>query len=321
MIPIACLVSVGCSKLSPAQSALKDVNNGNINKSSVPACYLNAAEYILDTKMVSFELTDSGGITAGFSFSGFLKLLGIDLQASSGQMTVGMSLFDPLEQNIDLLDVTGKGVSLKFDASVNAGFSQIGASFDYSHNTPLSTLTQNALDDTFTALTSQMTALQSTWHSTVVSIPTATQFVIPAGSYANIKVGDQFAIYNVDQIWSDPTKPCASQHVMARKTTTAPLAIAQVMSANDLQNNGAVLTLVCSEAAPCDHTETVQLGADVEIQALTDQNRVLFRLMQIRSVLGAQIPYDNNQFVDVSPYLKDQINAIAHNYNFMIYNP
>ncbi|MGZ3723950.1 MAG: hypothetical protein ACXVA9_13495, partial [Bdellovibrionales bacterium] len=73
MIPVIVSWSlVGCTKMSPAQLALNNVAQGGSDKSNRPACEIQRTEYALDTKLVSFEVTDSGGFNAGFSLiSGF----------------------------------------------------------------------------------------------------------------------------------------------------------------------------------------------------------------------------------------------------------
>jgi hypothetical protein len=140
---------------------------------------------------------------------------------------------------------------------------------------------------TASTLTTSMDAKQSEWRTEVLALPNATQFVIPAGAYANIKVGDVFAIYNVTHQW-DGT-PCASNHLGAFTTTTTPLVIAR---ADQVENTGTLLTMVCSGDAACTQgEEKVDIGAKVVVSKLTDDTRVLARLLQINSVTGGTISY------------------------------
>lgn len=312
------IAMLGCQKMSPTQFALNQADAGKIDKSSGrPACEIQAAEYTLDAKMVAFDLTDSAGVHAGFDLiSGFLKLFSIDFHATTGRMAMSMSLYDPMTPKVELLGVLGSSISLNFGVAVDVGFQNIGAGFNLSHQTPLATLVQNSLNDTFTNLTTQMNDLQEAWHTEVVAVPTKDAVIIPVGSFANLKVGDQFAIFNVDHVWSG--KPCESEHLIARKSPLARVAVGEI---TQIANNAAVLTLLDTEANPRMNGVTILQGSAVEIFNLTDAARVPYRLMQIRNVVGAQIAYDNAQKVDVSQPLKDQISALAHNFGFMNYMP
>jgi hypothetical protein len=224
-----------------------------------------------------------------------------------------MELVDPMVPNVKLLSVPGGGRSFNFGVSVDAGFQNIGAGFNYNHSTPLVNLATDSLDDGFTNLAAAMAAKQAEWKSQVLAIASPTQFVIPAGSYSNIKMGDEFAIYNVVHQWEG--EPCASNYVAPYQTTALPLVIGRV---DQLTNNGAVLTLICSEQDLCDQSAPVEIGATVKIYKLTDANRSLARSVNIHNVSGGLIQYEQSKSVDIGPYLNDIINGIAQNYNFIV---
>lgn len=150
----------------------------------------------------------------------------------------------------------------------------------------------------------------------MLALPNDTQFVIPAGSFANIKKGDIFAIYNIRHQWEG--MPCASRYLMGAETTPAPLVYAR---ADQVENNASLLTMVCSDDHPCNASEKVEIGATVHISQLTDDKRTLARLMKINGVRGATIPYEQSKSVDISVYLNDIVNAVAADYNFLVYNP
>lgn len=305
---------IGCTKMTAAQLALNNVAQGGSDKSDRPACEIQRTEYALDAKLMSFEVTDEGGLNAGFSLiSGFLKLLSLDFKATTGKLTVGLSIYDPMVPSVNLTNALGGGRSFNFGASVDAGFENIGAGFDYGHSTPLAALAQDSLNDGFTTLSTNMTTKQAAWKTQVLAIPNKSQYVIPAGSYSNLKLGDKLAIYNVTHVWEG--EPCASTYTMAIRTTQMPLAIGRV---DQIENNGALLTLICSEQDICDYSAPVEIGAAVEIYKLTDDKRVLSRSLNIRSVTGGSIPYLDGKYVDISPYLKDIINAVAQDYHFII---
>lgn len=312
---LASAAVMGCTKLSPSQVALEQTGQGKIVKtSSRPACEIQPTQYILDTKMVAFDVTTSGGLHAGFDLiSGFLKLLSIDFKAASGRMLIGMSLQDSVSPKTELVNVMGSGRSVDFGAGLNIGFSQIGAGFSFNHKTPLTSLIEASLNDTYTALYYQMYDRQEAWNTQVVAVPSKYEAVIPVGTYANLQVGDQFAVYNVQHLWSG--SPCESDHLMTKKTTSKPAAIGTV---TQVVNNAALLALKFPDM---ETAQEVEQGARVEIAKLPGKDRWLYRLIQVRNVGGAQIAYENSQKVDVSDSLKDHIKALARNYGFLVYNP
>jgi hypothetical protein len=103
---------------------------------------------------------------------------------------------------------------------------------------------------------------------------------------------------------------------MAAKTTTSPLVLAR---ADQVEANGTLLTAICNEQQPCNATEAVAIGAQVEISKLTDDKRTLARLMTINNMTGGTIQYEQNKSVDIGPYLKDIVSSVAGNYNFLVY--
>jgi hypothetical protein len=308
---------LGCAKLSPSQMALEQASlGGKIEQvSSRPTCEVQPTEYILDSKMIAFDVTTSGGLHAGFDLvSGFLKLLSLDFKASSGRMVIGMSLQDSISPKTELVNVMGSGRSVDFGAGVNIGFSQIGAGFSYDQKTPLTSLIESSLNDTFSALFYQVAARQQAWNTQVVAVPTRNEAVIPIGTYGNVQLGDQFAIYNIQHVWSGV--PCESEHLMTRKTTSKPAAIGTV---TQVVNNAALLTLAWTTDLAT--AQMLEQGARVEISKLPGRDRWLYRMIQIRNVGGAEIAYENAKKVDVSGSLRDHIKALARTYGFLVYNP
>jgi hypothetical protein len=308
---------VGCTQMTPSQLALDNADRGKFETGDRPACEIQYAEYALDTKLIAFELVSSGGVHVGFDLlTGFLKLLNIDLKASSGRMSIGMSLLDPLSTSRELSSVIGAGTSYDFGANVDLGFQSIGAGFSFYYKTPISTLAQNSLTDTFTNLTNDMAKNQEPWNTQVVAVPTDNDLVVPIGGFGGLKLGDQFLIYNVQHVWSGT--PCASEHLIARKTTPNPVAYATV---SQVANNAAVLTVFMDEGHPRQLDVKIAPGAMVLISKLSDDQHDLLRPLLIRNVVGAQLSYDNQQKVDFTGYLKDQIKAVARGFGFLIFSP
>lgn len=313
---IALLVS-GCGQLS-SKGALLEANNGKFDKGDDrPACEVNEVEYLLDAKMVAFEMTSSGGLRAGFNLlTGFLQLISVDFKAKSGNMAMAMDLYDPMTPHTQLVSVPGKGTFVSFNASVNLGFQNIGAGFDFYHQTPIAKLADKSLRNTFANLNSEITRLQAPWSTEIVALPTPEDIIVPVGSFAGLKKGDIFAVYNVDHIWSG--EPCNSRYLMAHKSPSRPVVYGEVV---DLENNAAALRLLDSELYPRLDGVKLRKGAKVQVEKLVGSSRALYRSMQIRNVVGAELSYEAGQKVDISPHLKDQIDGVAHEYGFMVYKP
>lgn len=310
---VASLTLIGCTKMTPAQVALENANIGKYARTSNrPVCELNPAEYTLDTKLIAFELTTSAGLRAGFdAITGFVNLLNINFKAESGRMLISMSLFDGISPKYELVNTMGSGRSFDFGASVNLGFQQIGAGFNLANKTPLTSLIESSITDTFDNLYNQIYQLQEPWHTQVAAVPSKSEVIIAIGSFGGVQVGDQFAIYNVNHVWAGV--PCSSEHLIARKTTDAPLAIGTV---TQVANNAALLSVQMSDATG--PNTVIEQGARVEIAKLIGKGRQLSRLLQVRDVGGAQIAYENALKVDVSSPLRDHVKAIARNYGFLV---
>lgn len=317
LILVASASFVGCGKMTSSQAALEAANAGKFNKVDRPACEIHEVEYALDTKMVSFEMTSSGGLRAGFNaLTGFLQMFSLDFKAKSGSMTMSMTAYDPMSPDLQLSSALGAGSFYSFGFGLDLGLQSIGLGFSGYHQTPLAKLAEKSLTDTFENLSDDLTKLQDKWNTDVVAVPDENSVVIPVGSFGGLKVGDIMAIYNVEHVWKGT--PCKSQYMIGRKSPEAPVAYGQI---TDLAKNAAVLRLVESEIYPRNRAEKIIQGAKVEMVKFVDKARTLYRTMQIRSVVGASISYEGGQSVDISPHLKDQIDAVAHRYGFMVYSP
>lgn len=310
--------SLGCAKFSASQVALQEANFGKFDKTeSRPACEIQEAEYQLDTKMVGFEMNNSAGVRAGFNaLTGFVNLLSVDFKAKSGSMELNMSLSSPIAPQYQLVDALGKGTFWSVGAGLDLGLNQVGGGFNFYHQTSLAKLAEKSLTDTFKNLDRELQPLQDEWSTQVVAIPTSEDVIIPVGSFAGIKKGDLFAIYNVDNVWQG--EPCQSKFLMARKNPAEPVAYGEV---TDIVKNAAALRLLNDDAHPRRFDARILKGAKVEVFKLTDNKRTLYRNLQIRSVIGAELNYIDGSKVDIGPKIRDQIDAIARRFGFMMYAP
>lgn len=313
----AALLVTGCNGDFETNRALNEINSGQRpNLSSRPECEVQPTNYVLDTRMVAFELKNSFGFNMGFDLlSGLFKLFDLSFHTRRGQITLAMSLFDPVAPHYELMNSLGgaqmRGSEFRFDLN----YDQISAGFNFFTQTPVTKLAERALDATLAKLNTDITGLQEPWSSQVLAIPTETEVVIPSGSFAGVQPGDSFVLYNVEHVWDGI--PCKSNHLLARKTTARPLATAV---ATQVQNMASVLKIVTTSNNSADD-ERLIAGARVEIQQLTGENRQLARSLEVRSVIGGQMQFQNGQAIDLSPYLREQIRSVVHRHGYLVYAP
>lgn len=304
------ILLMGCSG-SGYQSQLYAVNTGVIKKADArPVCEVQAAEYLLDAQMVDFEITSNTGISFGLSLlSGLFHAFDLNFKMASGRLDLSMSLYDPMRADAPLYSATGKssikGLNFNFDANVylfNFGISSF-------YETPLSTLTTQGLENNLAALNKSISNLQEPWNTQVVAVDDPASFVIPMGSFANVKVGDEFAIYNVEHIWSG--LPCASDHLLTKKVSQPVIA-----RAVQVENSASLLKVMVPDL---DAPVIIQ-GARVEISQLTDPKRQLSRSVQIRNVLGAEMTFSDTRKADLTPYMKTLLNSSIVKYGYTLFS-
>jgi len=310
----AAVVLTGCSGFESVRT-LDRFNNGELDyKSDRPACEIQAADYRLDTRVVSFEITSSNGLDFGFNLlSGFLRLFGISFKTKEGRMAMTMKLADPIQPHYELMNTLGSALMKDREFKFQLGIEQFNLGFEHYSRTPVATLAERALEDTVVRMNAQIAGLQESWSSQVIAVPNRNEVIIAAGSYAGVKIGDEFAIYNVEHIWKGV--PCESEHLFERKTTSGPLLYGVV---TDIRNIGALLSVRPTGDSRTD-MPVVDQGARVEISKLVNGRQALSRTLEIGEVIGAEMKFDNNLTVDLTQYLREQINAVVHRNGYVIY--
>lgn len=313
---VASLSLVACGGQFKTAQILQDVNSGKLGKTGGrPACEIQAAEYALDTKMISFEMESSTGLSMGFNLlNSFLKLFQVSFKTKSGRLSLEMSLYDPMKPQVELMNVLGDSVMRGNEFSFDLSYQQIGVGFSHYSQTPIAKLSKKGLENALGNLTAKINQLQDPWSTEVVALPSDNEAVVPVGSFTGLKLGDQFAIYNVDHIWEG--EPCKSEHLFVKKTTPYPVAIAEV---TQIENNAALLTVIERDQYAQISNMKIENGSFVEIHKLTEPERKLFRSLEIRSVIGAEMQFENSQKIDLTPHLTSQIRSIAHSHGFVIY--
>lgn len=311
---------IGCSEFQTQQqfsdaASLKGVSDGTNGDYSKPYCELDFADYELDAHLIGFEMRDKTGLNVGFNLlSGFLKALSVGFSAESGKMTMSMKLSETLRPQEIITDVAGQGTFTKLDFSIGVDtLANINAGISHSSSTPVGKLVEKTVMDSYKQTVAELATVETEWKTKVVKILNPSELIIPVGSVAGLRKGDQFKIFNLDNVWS--STPCKSDLVFQRETTDAPIAKAQVVQ---LEKNAAIIRIYdVVEGAP-----KVELGARVKIEGLplvkNDKKKVrsLNRSVRVRGVASEDMILPGNQKVNLKLVVGEQLGVLLNKYGF-----
>ncbi len=311
---------IGCSEFQTQQqfsagASLKGVSDGENGDLSKPYCELDYADYELDAHLIGFEMRDKNNINFGFNLlSGFLKALSIGFSSESGKMTMSMKLSETLRPLETITDVAGQGTFTKLDFSIGVDtLANINAGIGHSSSTPVGKLVEKTVMDSYKQTVAELATVETEWKTKVVKVLNPSELIIPVGSVAGLRKGDQFKIFNLDNVWS--STPCKSTLVFQRETTDAPIAKAQVVQ---LEKNAAIIRIYdVVEGAP-----KVELGARVKIESLpvvkNDKKKIrtLNRSIRIRNVASEKMILPGNQSVDLSMVVGEELGVLLNQYGF-----
>lgn len=264
-------------------------------------CEIDPVDYVISASIYDFEVTDTTNASFGFNLNGILKALGLNFNMSSGKMALTMTVDSPLNSQVTLASVAGSSTFTSGGGGVNLNIGTIGLGASYMASTPFATLTSNGLTNGLANATKKLASVQGTWSTKVVQVENTSTFIVGAGTKAGLQVGDQLAIYNIDNRWSGV--PCTSQLLISQKTTSTPIAIVQVTQTNPFNSLVQVVSRNWSDA--------IAEGAVAESYVLTGKNRVLNRSVRIGSVTSPVIPVSNGQSIDIQGYAQQQFPTIV----------
>jgi hypothetical protein len=309
VVALASLAFVACSgqNFSSPGSA---TNNSGQSVVQQPQCEVDPVDYVISANIYDFEVTDKSGVNFGFNLlNNFVKAIGLSASLSSGKMNLSMQVTDPLHEATPLVNVTGSSTykSNGFSGSIN--FGQIGLGGDYYSSTPLATMTEDGLTNALSSAMKKLAAVQLPWQTKIQVVVNPSTFVVGAGTLAGLKAGDQLALYNVNNIWKGA--PCTSELLISQKTTSTPIAIAQVVQVSEV---GATVQIISRN-----WNDTLDVGSVAEVYQLQGNNRVLNRAVRVGAVTSGLLPVTGGQAIDLSSYAREQIQAVIRNQNFYIH--
>lgn len=315
---ISAQLFVGCSPQEfTSIRRLHDVDEGRVIQKTRPTCEVPEVDYQLEAQVTAFEVTKDKNTK--FGFNGLLKWLNFEASFKVKHSTLSVRTdvreflkpFDPLGSANASRELKEKESGFQFELwKISAGHSS------YS-KTPFYDLMKRTLNDSFSQTAQKLREVESLWKTAIVAIPSATDYIIPAGANAGIQVGDEFAVFNVRHYWAGV--PCESKYIYGDLTTDTAIAILQVKSGIDLHPNAALLTI--KERLRDDDIEE---GAVILVQRLVNGRKPnsLKRSVAIREVMPFKVIYTQNNSeeisVDFTKYLKDAIDPIVSEKNFYI---
>jgi hypothetical protein len=276
------------------------------------SCVVDAADYTIATDVLSFQMTSSAGASVGFNLlSGLLKAIGISFNSAKGQLDLAMHVHDPLKSTVALVDTTGTATSSKINFGVDFNLAMLDASANYYYQTPVATLSNNALKNSLENAKSKLAAVQNEWGTRVYKVIDSTQVLVHVGKNAGLRVGDIFNIYQTAYDWTGAS--CNSTLLMARKASLSPIATGTV---SQIDSNSAVLVI-------SDITAKIIRGDMVSVKGLPtgkgESARTLSRSVHLNTIPTSKLFFDKNgvsQAVDLSPYVTQQLSNLVTSYGF-----
>jgi hypothetical protein len=314
------VAAVGCSGFQSPEmfttAPLLSISEGNrIAMENTPSCIVGYSDFQIDEKLINFAITDKAGVSFGFNVNtNWVKSIGLNVKTQKGQMDMSMTLAQTADPQDVVSNVMGSASASDTAFDFNLDLILFKTDFSNVKNTPLTTLMGNTIRNGLANIQKSLAANPVEWSAPIVYlIDQQQEFIIPAGAIAGLRLGDQFNIYNINYSWAGD--PCNSKLLMPVKTTTSPVALAQVVQ---LEENSALLKIY--DQISNDPTEKLRLGSRVYIQSLPlkkgEKMRSLLHSLSLRNVASMPLSLSNGGNIDLAAYLSAETLAIMQSYGF-----
>lgn len=196
-------------------------------------CLIYVPQIMVSGSVLSFEMHYGGGFFFGITPGGAKEFVGAGttIGLEQTQLAIQMDAFKPLtRKSLAVAKATPEQFKFKVDLLINFAEFAIGPKFFYQN--PLANVTLQGLKNAMAKLAAQLDTNaiaqgRPLWEARVIR-DDDTSILVRAGRLNDIKVGDEFEIYNMDHEWEDMTLPCESRYVGSTRRTTKPIAIARV---------------------------------------------------------------------------------------------
>lgn len=326
MLPIFSVSIFGCAPMATSFKAAQGLSNKDLSipqdKTRELQCLDNQPDYILNTDIIYFQMTNKFGARVGVNpLTGLLASIGLGVEYSSGELSTAMHLYQPLNTTVPVSDRSGVAKAKKIKFDLNFGIYIVDAGFSYFTTTSLAALSLAAMKDNLKNIVSD---IRDEWTTHVSRVYNASEIEIPVGYKAGVQAGDEFAIYDVDYVF-DGNAPCQGPLKIVRRLSQTPIATAIVSQNSSASTSVLVVKPIHPEktVSKYDLVMVSQLspnfkGADVPRAALK-------RSVRIGPVVGRPILFDTgsgNIKVDITPFAGQQLSTIVNdpnsNYGFYL---
>ena len=324
---LASLMS-GCS---PMAAQFKD--DGGVAKKDIPLdkaaelqCLDNQPDYVLNTDILYFQMTDKYGAKVGVNaLGGLLRAIGFGVEYATGDLSTAMHLLNPLNTTVPISDRTGTATATKLSFDVNFGINIVDLGFSYYTTTSLAVLSQDAMKDNLKNIVAD---IKDEWTTHVSHVYNSSEIEIPVGTKAGVQAGDTFAIYDVEWEFTG-NAPCQGPLKIARRLSPNPIATAvvtqrpspttailMVLPGQSGKSVSMYNLVTVSQLAPTGEAPTCTTDFWGN-QTCTDPaaRAALKRSVRVGPVSGKPILFDTgsgNVKIDITPFAGQQLTTIVN---------
>lgn len=281
-----------------------------LNSLEEKACLLTTPNFQINTAVDAFQLKGGANGGAGFNPGGILQVIGVNVTYSSGELDMSMVFSAPLFGNSPVANSTGKGMTNNFSVSTSGLASLVSGNAGAWSSTGFYQASQSALSNTFGNLKANLPA-QPPWWTVISAAVSENEFLIPVGTLAGLKIGDQFNVFKVDYQWQGDGVPCANPLKIALKLSTQPFAVVTVkqlelnyaaVQINKLNNTtDKIEAFDRLEISKLSGTGRTALNYSIRLGGVTQSNGLVFSDGKI------------SQAIDMTPFVRTQLNDLLAN--------
>lgn len=202
-------------------------------------CMINLPSAYISGSVNSFEMLGGAGVKIGFDPTGAHSvgpLTGLGVNIQWAQLDLSLMATNPLTNGLLAgANVNAKQTKTSVNFSLLFGALSVGPSAYY--RTPLAKVTQNALITGVDGLHKQLQAKEE-WFSRVL-LNHDTHLAVLGGTNVNMKVGDQFNVYNEVYYWEG--EPCVKGSKYYGGGAKTPVAVIEIDWVGDEVSRGRVI--------------------------------------------------------------------------------
>lgn len=204
-----------------SQLQVNDVYSKVMTQNS--ACMIHMPQAVINTDIVNFQLTNSGGISVGIAD---WANLGIGVTYKKATLTMAMRADDPLIPGHVIAASTSKANKQEFGVNLSVSPGGVGIGANFYTSTDLAKVVSSALDKGVTDLKSQFDKAEGWYGQVLKNCDKAILINAGNASDAGLQVGDQFEVYNMWYDWAGES--CNSTLLGAMRATKTPIAVVEV---------------------------------------------------------------------------------------------